>query len=182
LSVLVWLINHDYGFFYVHEMFPYSQYVSDILRKMLLPKACRNLKGRFRECEVLKTLAHFVADVLMSYLAENLKWQCHEIFCFWFFFKNQFPPSPEYPNRTVSNFFENSRRYSQVKVHHRYGTVFAICSVLLHYNVRTVSFIVGSKYSIFCFVSDVYIWMEFYSIFDDRFLVHAETSGTTKIL
>jgi hypothetical protein len=36
---------------------------------------------------------------------------------------NQFPPSPpasECPIRTISNFFENSRRYSQVKVHHRY--------------------------------------------------------------
>ncbi len=31
-----------------------------------------------------------------------------------------FPPAPEYPNRTVSNFFQNSRRYSQVKVHYRY--------------------------------------------------------------
>ncbi len=31
-----------------------------------------------------------------------------------------FPPAPEYPIKTVSNFFENSRRYSQVKVHHRY--------------------------------------------------------------
>ncbi len=30
-----------------------------------------------------------------------------------------FPPVPEYPIRTVSNFFENSRRCSQVKVHHR---------------------------------------------------------------
>ncbi len=34
---------------------------------------------------------------------------------------NQFPPiAPEYPIRTVSNFLENSQRYSQVKVHHRY--------------------------------------------------------------
>jgi hypothetical protein len=33
---------------------------------------------------------------------------------------NQFPPSPDYPIRTVSNFFENSRRYSQVKVHPGY--------------------------------------------------------------
>ncbi len=24
----------------------------------------------------------------------GLKGQCHEIFCFWFFFMNQFPPSP----------------------------------------------------------------------------------------
>ncbi len=36
------------------------------------------------------------------------------------FFMNQFPPAPEYSVRTVSNFFENSRRYSQVKVHHWY--------------------------------------------------------------
>ncbi len=49
-----------------------------------------------------------------------LKGQCHEIFCFWFFSWISFPPAPEYPIRTVSNFFEKSRRYSQVKVHHRY--------------------------------------------------------------
>ncbi len=41
-------------------------------------------------------------------------------FCFWFFWWISFPPAPEYCIRTVSNFFENSRRYSQVKVHHRY--------------------------------------------------------------
>ncbi len=49
-----------------------------------------------------------------------LKGQCHEIFCFWFFSWISFPPAPEYPIRTVSNFFENSQRYLQVKVHHRY--------------------------------------------------------------
>jgi hypothetical protein len=49
----------------------------------------------------------------------RLKGQCHEIFRFWFFSSISFPPAPEYPNRTVSNFFENSRRYLQVKVHHR---------------------------------------------------------------
>ncbi len=49
----------------------------------------------------------------------TLKGQCHEIFCFWFFM-NQFPPAPEYPIRIVSNFKENSRRYSQVKVYHQY--------------------------------------------------------------
>ncbi len=54
------------------------------------------------------------------------KGQCHEIFDFWFFHESvsSKPPSipirPEYPIRTVSNFFENLRRYSQVKVHHRY--------------------------------------------------------------
>jgi hypothetical protein len=41
-------------------------------------------------------------------------------FCFWFFSWISFPPTPEYPIRTVSNFLENLRRYSQVKVHHRY--------------------------------------------------------------
>ncbi len=38
------------------------------------------------------------------------------------FFINQSPPppqAPEYTNRAVTNFFENSRRYSQFKVHHQ---------------------------------------------------------------
>ncbi len=48
-----------------------------------------------------------------------LKGQCHEIFDFCFFSWNSFPQAPEYTNRAVSNFFENSRRYSQLKVHHR---------------------------------------------------------------
>ncbi len=50
---------------------------------------------------------------------DSLKGQCHEIFCFWFFSSISFPPAPEYPIWTVSNFFENSRRYSQIKVDHR---------------------------------------------------------------
>jgi hypothetical protein len=33
---------------------------------------------------------------------------------------NQFPPALEYSIKTVANFFENSRRYAQVKVHHQY--------------------------------------------------------------
>ncbi len=45
-----------------------------------------------------------------------LKGQCHEIFCYKIFFMNHLPPS----TRVISNFFENSRRYSQVKVHRRY--------------------------------------------------------------
>ncbi len=35
------------------------------------------------------------------------------------FFINQFPPASEHPIWTVSNFFENSWRYSQLKVDHR---------------------------------------------------------------
>jgi len=41
-------------------------------------------------------------------------------FCFLFFSWISFPPAPEYHIRTVLNFFENLRRYSQAKVHHRY--------------------------------------------------------------
>ncbi len=49
----------------------------------------------------------------------TLKGQCHEIFCFWFFSRISFPQAPDYTIRAVSNFFENSRRYSQLKVCHR---------------------------------------------------------------
>ncbi len=37
----------------------------------------------------------------------------------WVFFLNHLPPSPENNIRVISNFSENLRRYSQVKVHHR---------------------------------------------------------------
>ena len=50
---------------------------------------------------------------------DDLKGQCHEIFCFWFFSWISFPQALEYTIRAVSNFFENSRRYSQLKVDHR---------------------------------------------------------------
>ncbi len=48
-----------------------------------------------------------------------LKGQCHEIFCFWFFSWISFPQASDYTIRVVSNFFENSRRYPQLKVCHR---------------------------------------------------------------
>ncbi len=48
------------------------------------------------------------------------KGQCHEILCFWFFPWISFPQAPEYTIRAVSNFFNNSRRYLQLKVEHRY--------------------------------------------------------------
>ncbi len=50
---------------------------------------------------------------------EELKGQGHEIFCFKFFSWITFSEAPENNIRVISNFFENSRRYSQVKVHHR---------------------------------------------------------------
>ncbi len=49
-----------------------------------------------------------------------LKGQCHEIFCFWFFSLTSFPQASDYTFRAVSSFFETSRRYSQLKVCHRY--------------------------------------------------------------
>ncbi len=48
------------------------------------------------------------------------KGQCHEFFCFWFSSWISFPPALEYSMKTISNFFENWRRYLQFKVHHRY--------------------------------------------------------------
>ncbi len=57
---------------------------------------------------------------MQNTVTENgLKGQCHEIFCFWFFSWISFPQASDYTLRAVSNFFENSRRYSQLKVCHR---------------------------------------------------------------
>ncbi len=49
----------------------------------------------------------------------GLKGHCHEIFDIWFFSWISFPQAPEYTIRAVTDFFENSQRYSQFKVHHR---------------------------------------------------------------
>ncbi len=69
---------------------------------------------------IMTTSLPYLSLCFFSLWVAILKGQCHEIFCFWFFSSTSFPPAPEYPIRTVSNFFENSRRYLQVKVHHRY--------------------------------------------------------------
>ncbi len=47
-----------------------------------------------------------------------LKGQCHKILQLLVFFMNKFPQAPEYAIRAVSNFFKNTRRFSQLKVHH----------------------------------------------------------------
>ncbi len=64
------------------------------------------------------------ADSLMEFFinlrASPFKGTVSRDFLLLVFFMNQFPPVPEYLIRTVSDFFENSQRYSQVKVHHRY--------------------------------------------------------------
>ncbi len=49
-----------------------------------------------------------------------LKWmQCHEIFDFWVFSRI----ISHYVYRVISIFYENSRRYSQLKVHYRFQVV-----------------------------------------------------------
>ncbi len=49
-----------------------------------------------------------------------LKGQCHNIFCFRFFHESSSPKPIENSIRVISNFFKNSLRYLQVKVHHWY--------------------------------------------------------------
>ncbi len=59
-----------------------------------------------------------VQDIIQKFTERHLKGQCHEIFDFCFFSWISFPQAPEYTIRAISNFFGNSRRYSQLKVHH----------------------------------------------------------------
>ncbi len=69
----------------------------------------------------IKGTLHSQAPSIRSHRGKSvLKGHCREIFCFWFFSWISFPPAPEYPIRTISNCSGNWRRYSQVKVHHRY--------------------------------------------------------------
>ncbi len=49
----------------------------------------------------------------------NLKGSVSRDFSLLVFSSISFPPAPEYPIKTVSNFFENSRRYSELKIDHR---------------------------------------------------------------
>ncbi len=49
--------------------------------------------------------------IMYSPCWKDLKGQCHDIFDLRFFLWISFPQAPDYPNRVVSNFFENSRRY-----------------------------------------------------------------------
>ncbi len=58
-------------------------------------------------------------SVLMC-AAGKLKGTVSREFCFRFFSWITFPQVPKNDIKVISNFFENSRRYSQVKVHHRY--------------------------------------------------------------
>ncbi len=62
----------------------------------------------------------FSARLHLIVLKVGLKGECREIFCFWFFSWIIFPHASDNSIRVILNFLENSRRYLQVKVHHRY--------------------------------------------------------------
>ncbi len=64
-------------------------------------------------CPALAALVSPVTNII------SLKGQCHDIFDFWFFSWISFPQAYEYTSTAFSIFFENSRRYSRLKVHHR---------------------------------------------------------------
>jgi hypothetical protein len=71
-----------------------------------------------REEKLRKGKAVSIMPIILT-RGNSLKGQCHEIFDFRFSSWISFPQAPEYSIRAVSNFFENSRRYLQPKVHNR---------------------------------------------------------------
>ena len=78
---------------------------------------CKFLKHK-SNCHLIKHKSNMTSFCSLIGPVPTLKGQCHEIFRFWFFSSISFPPALEYPIKTVSNFFENSPRYSQLKVDH----------------------------------------------------------------
>ncbi len=68
---------------------------------------------------VANLLTLFIILTSRNECMAHLKGQCHKIFCFRFFSWITFPQAFDNNSRIISNFFENSRRYSQAKVHHR---------------------------------------------------------------
>ncbi len=83
---------------------------------MLIPRRCQIC----HRCQIMGTIS----------CCRHLKGTVSRDFCFWFFTWISFPPAPEYSIKTISNFFENSRRYSQFKVHHQWQTMGAIIKLL----------------------------------------------------
>ncbi len=69
----------------------------------------------------IKYILKFIAVKTYSYQDPvSFKGLCKEIFCFRFLSWIIFPQAPENKITDILNFFENSWRYSQVKVHYRY--------------------------------------------------------------
>jgi hypothetical protein len=60
-----------------------------------------------------------ITGKLKSLPLPDIKGTVPRDFLFRVFFMDQFSQAPDYTITAVSNFFENSRRYSQLKVHHR---------------------------------------------------------------
>ncbi len=77
---------------------------------MILLYKCSMIKDEFSKKFIF---CHFVNNIWY------LKGTVSRDFLLLVLFMNQFPPSPEYSIKTVSNFFKNSRRYWQLKVCHR---------------------------------------------------------------
>jgi hypothetical protein len=67
----------------------------------------------------------------------NLKVQCHEIFCSMFFSWITFLQAHENNIRVISNFFQNSWIYSQVKVHHLWCTL--NCEYFCEFSKKTLN-------------------------------------------
>ncbi len=94
-------------------------FLSENIRNSPKPKICpsqRNIQGK----NETKSFTLKGTPRRRIKVASSLKGQCHEIFCFRFFSWITFPQAPDNNIRIISNFFENSRRYSHVKVHHWY--------------------------------------------------------------
>jgi hypothetical protein len=83
--------------------------VGQMERERLINKTCRD-PGSNRGPLDLQS------NALPTELSRLLKGQCHEIIWRWFFLLISFPPTPEFPIRTVSNFFENSRKWQMKKI------------------------------------------------------------------
>ncbi len=109
----VWDIQNGNHVFPSLWLFPHTRRP----RRSQHPKFLLNLTtSSTLHSPVLNFSAYTVVVVIVT---KNLKLQCHEIFCFWFFSWISFAQASDYTIRAVSNFFENSRRYSELKVCYR---------------------------------------------------------------
>ncbi len=82
-------------------------------------KSSKSVYNEYRDIRTQYDRGKAQANTHRHKLDPSLKGQCHEIFCFWFFYVSVFPQPQSIPLGPFRIFFENSRRYSQVKVHHR---------------------------------------------------------------
>jgi hypothetical protein len=105
--------------FYVLSVWDNSQsfYVNFRLHFHFSDPICR------RKSEYFLKKTTFLVDATIVATCFKTMWLTHSkilVITIIHAFSFKISPSPEYPVRTVLNFFENSRRYSQVKVHQQY--------------------------------------------------------------